>query len=86
VEVLKQGQYVPQPLEDQVMIIFAGGNGYLDELDVAGVARFEIEFKDFVRKEYPDIPHAIRTARDLPKEVQEKLHSALKTFKEGWKA
>jgi F-type H+-transporting ATPase subunit alpha len=86
VEVLKQDQYVPQPLEDQVMVIFAGGKGYLDDLPTGAIARFETEFKDFIRKEYPDIPHTIAKNKDLPEAIQEKLHEAVKRFKSTFKA
>ena len=85
VEALKQDQYVPQPLENQVMIIFAGGQGYLDDLAVSEVRRFEKEFLEFVAKDYPDVPHTIAQTKDLPKEVQDKLHSALKAFKTKFK-
>jgi F-type H+/Na+-transporting ATPase subunit alpha len=85
VEALKQDQFVPQPLENQVMIIFAGGQGYLDDLPVSEVRRFEQEFLDFVAKDYPDIPHTIAKTKDLPKEAQDKLHAALKAFKSKFK-
>jgi F-type H+-transporting ATPase subunit alpha len=86
VEILKQDQYVPQPLEDQVMLIFAGGEGYLDDLAAADVARFEEEFLAFVKKDYPDVPHAISQTKDLSDESKEKLHAALKQFKGTFKA
>ncbi|HEX9899653.1 MAG TPA: F0F1 ATP synthase subunit alpha, partial [Candidatus Methylomirabilis sp.] len=86
VEVLKQDQYVPQALEDQIIAIFAGGQGYLDSLPTAAVSRFEREFREFVHKEFPDVPHAIATTLDLSKENQEKLHTALKQFKGTFKA
>jgi F-type H+-transporting ATPase subunit alpha len=85
VEILKQDQYVPQPLENQIIIIFAGGQGYLDDIPVSEVRRFEKEFLEFVTKDYPDIPHAIARSKDLPKEMQDKLHSALKAFKAKFK-
>jgi F-type H+-transporting ATPase subunit alpha len=85
VEVLKQDQYVPQPLENQIIIIFAGGQGYLDDIPVSEVRRFEKEFLEFVAKDYPDIPHTIARSKDLPKEMQDKLHSALKAFKAKFK-
>ena len=85
VEALKQDQYVPQPLENQIIVIFAGGQGYLDDLPVSEVRRFETEFLEFVAKDYPDIPHTIAKTKDLPKEMQDKLHSALKAFKAKFK-
>ena len=86
VEVLKQGQYVPQALEDQVIIIFVGGEGFLDDIPTSAVARFEEEFRAYVHKEYPDIPHTIADTKDLPDEVQEKLRGAVKEFKQRFKA
>jgi F-type H+-transporting ATPase subunit alpha len=86
VEVLKQDQYVPQPLEDQIIIIFAAGKGYLDDIPTSAAKRFETEFREFVRTQYPDIPHAIATTSDLAKDVQDKLHAALKEFKTSFKA
>jgi F-type H+-transporting ATPase subunit alpha len=85
VEVLKQGQYVPQSLEDQIIIIFAGGQGYLDDIPVPEVGRFEEEFRGFVHEKYPDVPHAIAQSKDLADDVKEKLHAALKAFKEQFK-
>jgi F-type H+-transporting ATPase subunit alpha len=85
VEILKQDQYVPQLIENQVIVIFAGGQGYLDDLPVSEVRRFEKEFLEFVAKDYPDIPHTIAKTKDLPKEMQDKLHAALKAFKAKFK-
>jgi F-type H+-transporting ATPase subunit alpha len=82
VEILKQGQYEPMPLERQVMIIYAGGKGYLDDVDKLDIARFEKEFFAFADAQYPDIAHSIRTSRDLPKDVEAKLDSAVKAFKD----
>ena len=85
VEVLKQDQFVPQALEDQIVTIFAGGKGYLDDIAVSEIARFETEFKAYLAKDYPDIQHQIAESKDLSDAVQEKLHSALKSFKEQFK-
>jgi F-type H+/Na+-transporting ATPase subunit alpha len=81
VELLKQEQYVPMPVEQQVISIFAGVNGYLDDLPVEAVRRFEQEFLAFVEKEYPEVPHDIRTTKDLSEPDQARLHEAAKKFK-----
>ena len=73
VELLKQEQYVPMPVEQQVISIFAGVNGYLDDLPVEAVRRFEQEFLAFVEKEYPEVPHDIRTTKDLSDADQARL-------------
>jgi F-type H+-transporting ATPase subunit alpha len=81
VELLKQEQYVPMPVEQQVVSIFAGVNGYLDDLPVEAVRRFEQEFLAFVEKEYPEVPHDIRTTKDLSDGDQARLHEAARKFK-----
>ncbi len=86
VELLKQEQYVPMPVERQVVSIFAGVNGYLDDLPVEAVRRFEQEFLAFVDKEYPEVPHDIRTTKDLSDADQARLHEAAKKFKTLFKS
>src|SRR6187455_2808411 len=55
VELLKQGQYQPVPVEKQVIVIWAGGNGYLDDIPVEDVRRFEAELLDFMDASHPDV-------------------------------
>jgi len=86
VEVLKQDQYVPQNLEDQIMIIFAGSEGHLDDVVIPDIRRFEEEFRPWVREKYPDIPHTIASTKNLDDAVKEKLGKALREFKAGFKA
>ena len=78
VEVLKQGQYSPVPVEKQV----AGGNGYLDDVAVEDVRRFEAELYQFLDNAKPEILAAIRDKRALDDDLKNKLKSALKEFKE----
>jgi F-type H+-transporting ATPase subunit alpha len=85
VELLKQEQYAPMPVEQQVISIFAGVNGYLDDLPVEAVRRFEQEFLAFVEQEYPEVPHDIRTTKDLSDADQARLHEAAKKFKTVFK-
>ena len=86
VELLKQGQFVPLPVEDQVISIWAGTNGYLDDLPVAAVRKFEEEWLAFVRSQYAEVPHNIRTAKALSDEDQKRLHDAAKAFKAKFQA
>ena len=86
VELLKQGQFVPMPVEQQVISIWAGTNGYLDDVPVAAVRRFESDWLEFVGKEYPELPHNIRTAKQMSDEDQKRLHEACKAFKSRFKA
>jgi F-type H+-transporting ATPase subunit alpha len=85
VELLKQEQYVPMPVEQQVISLFAGVNGYLDDLPVEAVRRFEQEFIAFVEKEHPELPHDIRTTKDFSDAGQARLHEAAKKFKTVFK-
>jgi F-type H+-transporting ATPase subunit alpha len=81
VEVLKQDQYVPMSLADQVMIIYAGTSGALDDLPVDQVKPFATALYAFIRDRYPDIPIAIEQSRDFTKETEETLKKALAEFK-----
>ncbi|HVP15580.1 MAG TPA: F0F1 ATP synthase subunit alpha [Terriglobales bacterium] len=86
VELLKQDQYLPMPVEQQVISIFTGVNGYLDELPLDAVHRFEQEFLAFIDREYPEVPHDIRSTKDLSDQDQARLHEAVKRFKAQFKA
>jgi F-type H+-transporting ATPase subunit alpha len=86
VELLKQGQFQPMPVEKQVVSIFAGTNGYLDDLPVAAVRRFEDELLAFVDKNYAELPHNIRTSKSISDDDSKKLHEAVKAFKAQFKA
>ncbi|HZL04787.1 MAG TPA: F0F1 ATP synthase subunit alpha, partial [Coriobacteriia bacterium] len=84
VELLKQGQYMPMPVEDQVVAIFAGTKGYLDELPVEDVLRFRDELIGFVHSAYPEIGSAIVSEKVLSDATSEKLASAVKEFAESF--
>jgi F-type H+-transporting ATPase subunit alpha len=86
VELLKQGQFVPMPVDQQVVSIWAGTNGYLDDVPVGAVRKFETEWLEFVTRQYPEIPHNIRTAKQMSDEDQKRLHEAAKAFKAQFKA
>ena len=83
-ELLKQPQYAPMPVEEQVVSIFAGTKGYLDGLKVADVGRFEAELLRAVRGSHPEVLEAIRSSGTLSDDTQAKLKSVLdnlvKTF------
>ena len=81
VEVLKQPPYSPLPVENQVVIIFAGAKGYLDDVATTNVTKFEAELYPYIEAKYPEIFEQIRTKKVLDKEVEEVLHKALKDFK-----
>jgi len=81
VELLKQGQYAPLDLEKQVMVIFAGVNGYLDDVPTGSVRAFEEKFLAFMDGEFPDVAHDIDRTKELAPETERKLHDAVKQFK-----
>src|SRR5262245_53580303 len=81
VELLKQGQYEPVPVEKQVIAIWAGGNGYLDDIPVEDVRRFERELLEFMDASHPDVGEHIRNEGTLPDEVESKLKEAVEQFK-----
>jgi len=82
VELLKQGQYRPVPVERQVMIIYAGTQGYLDDLPVERVREFEEGLYSFLDKEYADLVHDLRAKFDLTEPIEAKLKQAIIQFKE----
>ena len=81
VEILKQGQYVPMPVEKQVAIIYAGVNGYLDDLEIEECKGFEEEFLTFLGNSHPEILTAIKESKELNEEIEKNLTSAIKEFK-----
>jgi F-type H+-transporting ATPase subunit alpha len=81
VATLNQPQYQPWPLEEQVVAIFAGIHGYLDDIPPAQVPRFQNELREYLRTEgsvYKDILEK----KDLPEELEQQLNEQLKKFKE----
>ena len=81
VEILKQPQYEPAPVARQVMIIFAGTNGFVDDLAVEDVKRFEDEFLAFMDTRHPEIGEQIGSTGALSDELADALRAALKEFR-----
>ena len=79
-ELLKQGQYSPLAIEEQVVVIFAGVRGYLDSIEVAQIGRFEQEFLSEVRAGGSDILSAIRSSGELSDDIEKKLAAMLDDF------
>jgi F-type H+-transporting ATPase subunit alpha len=86
VELLKQGQFVPLPVEKQVLSIWAGTNGYLDDVAVIAVRKFESEWLAFLDSRYPEVPHNVRTQKAISDADQQRLHEACKAFKATFQA
>jgi F-type H+-transporting ATPase subunit alpha len=79
-ELLKQPQYRPLPVEEQVVAIYAGVNGYLDDIPQAAVTDFEEKFLSEVRSQHGDILDAIRSEREISDATDEKLKTVLGDF------
>ena len=79
-EILKQGQFQPCPVEEQVISIFAGVNGFLDGIDVKEVVRYEASMLDGIRANGADILDSIRETKDLTSETEERLRAFLDKF------
>ncbi|WP_114394788.1 F0F1 ATP synthase subunit alpha [Oleisolibacter albus] len=79
-ELLKQPQFNPMPVEEQVVAIFAGVKGYLDKVKTEDVGRFEARFLDEIRTKGADILSAIRTEKAISKEIEGKLAAFLDNF------
>ncbi len=85
-EILKQKQYAPLPVEKQVLIVFAGTSGMLDDLEVKSLASFETELYRWVESAHPQILNDIRTKKILDDELRGRVQAALKEFKERFVA
>ena len=86
VELLKQGQFVPMPVEKQVVSLFAGTNGFLDEVPLEHVARYERELLELMDLKYVDLLGAIAGTKDLGADITEQLKGILRQFTDSFKA
>jgi F-type H+-transporting ATPase subunit alpha len=84
VELLKQPQYNPFPVEEQVVSIWAGSNGYLDDVPLDDISRFESEFLEFLRRQHGGILQAIRESLTLAEETVTALKDAIDEFRRGF--
>jgi len=81
-ELLKQGLNVPLPVEEQVVVIFAGVRGHIDDVAVEDVGRFESELRAFMRARHPEVLEQIALSGTLSNEVE--LEAAIGEFKRGF--
>src|SRR5262249_3524559 len=79
-ELLKQPQFSPLPVEEEVVAIFAGVNGYLDKLQVAQIRRFEEELLRMFRATQARLLEEIRTKREISKDLSDALKKAIGDF------
>jgi F-type H+-transporting ATPase subunit alpha len=86
VEILKQPQYKPMNVVDQVMSIFAGSKGFLDKVPVKQVAAWEEQFLRFMREQRADVRTALAKERKLTKEIEPRLNEAIQAFQPQFKA
>ena len=84
VELLKQDQYKPLPVETQILVIFAGANGYVDDLPVEQVRRFEQELIKYLDKEGADLKKELTANKTMDQDLSEKVKKALAQFKQGF--
>jgi F-type H+-transporting ATPase subunit alpha len=80
VELLKQDQYVPLPVEKQVMIVYAGTTGLVDKLPVESLREFEVELYRFIDQNHPEIWKEIREKREIDDTLKKTVDASLKTF------
>jgi len=80
VEVLKQPQYQPVPVEKQVAIIYAVTNGYLDEIEVPHIRQWERDFMSYLDAQQPKVLEGIRTKKALDDDLTAKLKAAITSF------
>ncbi|WP_027183657.1 F0F1 ATP synthase subunit alpha [Desulfovibrio inopinatus] len=86
VELLKQPQYQPFSMEEQVASLFAGTRGFMDDVPVDAIRKFESEMLDFLRNSKPEILNGIKEKKALDDDLTSKLTAAIEEFKKGFQA
>ena len=81
VEVLKQGQYQPVKVEEQIAMIFAAGNGYIDTIPETDAKRYETEMITFIKQKYPNLLKEISDKKAISDDIKKELVNALNEFK-----
>jgi F-type H+-transporting ATPase subunit alpha len=85
VELLKQGQYEPLPVEKQILIVYAGTNGFVDHLPVTALKKYEQELFSFVESRHPELFADILKKRELDNDLRGRITKALEEFKDVFK-
>jgi len=83
-EILKQPQYSPMSLSDQVIVLFAGTNGYADQVPVAGMAQWQYDLLKFMESSYPEVGRDITEKRMITDTNRTNLGKALDAFRHSW--
>jgi F-type H+-transporting ATPase subunit alpha len=82
--ILKQDERDPMPVEEQVVVLYAATNGYLDDVEVEAVPDWERQFRDYMRNSHSDLLDTIRSEQDLSDEIEEKLREAIEHFNSNY--
>jgi F-type H+-transporting ATPase subunit alpha len=85
VEVLKQKQFKPMNVVDQVMILYAGTRGFLDKIPRNQVAAWEDQFLQFMREQKPEVRNTLRKERKLSPALEEQIKAAIEAFQHQFK-
>ncbi len=85
-ELLKQDQYVPMPVEQQILVIFAGANGYVDEVPVNAVKKFEQELLRFAASKHQTLLNDIKTKKQIDDDIKARAKAAIEEFKKTFTA
>lgn len=85
-EILKQAQYEPVSLENQVIVMFAGTNGFADEVELENMRAWEAEMLRYMATSHPGIGKAIADEKRISDDIEAKMRQALETFKNTWQA
>lgn len=84
-EILKQGQYKPMPVEEQIAVIYCATKGFLDDVELEKIKKFEEDFLKYMRStEQSHVLAELKAEQKLTKEVEEKLRAAIKSFKDSF--
>ena len=86
VELLKQGQYVPLPAEEQVIAIFAATQGFLDDLPLDAIKKFEADLLRYIRTTKADLKKELGEKKEITEDLKQKLIAAIEDFKKGFAA
>ncbi len=86
VELLKQDQYVPVTMEEQVVVLFAGTQGYLDDIPVESVKKFEEEYLRYIKDQKADVLKELGEKKTIDDDLKTKLSQAIENFKQGFQA
>ncbi len=80
-EILKQGQYKPMEVENQVVIIWTATNGLVDDVEVSDLKRFEEELIDFLKNSHPAVLETLRTKKSIDDDLKASLRTSIEDFK-----